>query len=713
MNNIDAKNQEDESEETKLQRFKKNVEESREYDAHNITRYHESRRFVFNTSMKDDEISINSSISKPSIEFNIQEAFVSRLRGEFSKQEPSFATSAADDTTIDMQTIKAVEGYLRHELFETNKDGCEYNTWTDTLSGGWSVWKVWTEYAHPMSFNQVIKFGRVYEPTLTGFDPLAMLPTKSDGRYCFHLYPKSKNELAAKYPDIDWDRFKEQKNIGGFSWTFKAGDKDIVLMCDYYEKVVKNEEIVLLSDGKTMIEKDYKKKIKNWSQTNPFEQPPIVVKRRKSEITNIKRTIFISTQILEEEDTDFEDLPLVFVDGNSIYLRDSSDGPVQRMTRPYCYHLQGAQKLKNFAGQCLAQELQSMVQHKFMVAKEAIPAQYVEAYKNNQVPNVLIYNAFHNNNPQYGTLPPPREIVRPPIPPEIMNTFVGMDGLSQTILGSYDASLGVNDNQLSGVAIVEGATQSNAAAMPYVVGFLQALTQVAKIYVNLMPKYYVTARTIPVLDADSKRSYIRINDKEDPNSISFDYGRNAINVKVEAGSSFAIQKSKALNQIISASNAMPAFAQFMNEKGLGVFVSNLECKDSDQLKVMADEYMNELMQQKQQAQNQPNPMQMKMQLEQQELQLRAQKMQQEASLGAAKVGVAQQDSENDRIKIIMQAHQDHQENLIEAGKQQTEKVRAAADLAIQEAQHHHNVEKDHADHHHKLLQTLFPTTYKS
>ena len=90
------------------------------------------------------------------------------------------------------------------------------------------------------------------------------------------------------------------------------------------------------------------------------------------------------------------------------------------------------------------------------------------------------YNAFQEGSQGTIPLPPPQEVGRVGAPPEIIQTFTSADATMQSILGSYDASLGINNNQLSGVAIVEGATQSNAAAMPYVVSFLQSLNQMHK-----------------------------------------------------------------------------------------------------------------------------------------------------------------------------------------------------------------------------------------
>ena len=74
-----------------------------------------------------------------------------------------------------------------------------------------------------------------------------------------------------------------------------------------------------------------------------------------------------------------------------------------------------------------------------------------------------------------------------PAPPEIVQAFQGADSLMEQVLGSYDAALGINNNQLSGVAIVEGAYQSNAAAMPYIVGFMQGLQRAAQVYVRPAP----------------------------------------------------------------------------------------------------------------------------------------------------------------------------------------------------------------------------------
>jgi hypothetical protein len=348
-----------------------------------------------------------------------------------------------------------------------------------------------------------------------------------------------------------------------------------------------------------------------------------------------------------------------------------------------------------------------MVQHKFIVAKESIPDQYVDAYTNVQVPSVLIYNGFMVNNPSV-QLPPPTVVQRPPIPPEIAGTFTMCDQLIETVLGSYDASLGINNNQLSGVAIVEGATQSNAAAMPYVVGYMQSFNQVAKVVLNLIPKYVNTPRTIPVIGIDGKRTFKKVNEQ---GTVNFSYESNNLNVKVEPGVNFAIQKNRALSNIIQLMQASPLFAQFINDVGLEVLLDNVEIRGIDQLKVMAENWMKqqaEVKKQQEQMQQQAmqnNPMVIKAKAEEMKAQAQIQKIshdiqhsQIEDQQIATKNAVESQKQENDRLEILARTMSSQREQLVKEERIQAERMRSAVDVLLDASKHEHQKHTDHRHH---------------
>jgi hypothetical protein len=284
--------------------------------------------------------------------------------------------------------------------------------------------------------------------------------------------------------------------------------------------------------------------------------------------------------------------------------------------------------------------------------------------------------------------------------------------MAQSILGSYDASLGINDNQLSGTAIIEGATQSNATAMPYVVGFLQALSQVARIIVDLIPKYYMTARTIPIIKPDGSRDYQKINQQ---GGIDINYDQNALSVKVEAGVNFAVQKSRALQQIIAMTQVSPIFQQFINAKGLKVIIDNFEIKGSEQLKELADEFMQEMQkqqeqqQQMQQQQMQNDPMVLKAKNEQMKIQMQGQQDAQENQLKAAQVAINKQQVDIDFVKVLAEMNNAKAEQQVAESRSQAEETRAAVDLAIKHADmaHSHGMsEKTHELDEKKLMHEM-------
>lgn len=676
-----------------LKRIKENVEKAYIYFKPNIDRYNEFRKFVFDSALDSQDMALLKTLKKPQLEFNVLEAYISRLRGEFSKQEPSYLIMAGDEGEVDVNIINVVTGHLKHIIDEANKVGTEYQIYTDTLSGGFSVIKVWTEYAHEMSFNQIIKVSRVYDPVLTGFDPLARYAHKGDGNFCFELYPKLKDDFKREYPGIDVDKLSYVKAIDGFNWSYKNEKDEILLIADYYEKKKKKVKIVKLADGKSMMSDEYKKFLEDWQASGKIEVPPAIIEERMTEREKIVRYQVIEDRVLDYEETNFKFLPLVFIDGNSIIIRQPNDHSVQQMCRPYVYQAKGIQRLKNFAGQTLGNELENMVQHKFMAAKEGIPTEeeYMQAYRDVQQADILVYNAFNELFPDK-QLPAPSVIPRVNIPQEVTNTFIGTDNLTQNILGSFDMDIAkMNNSQVSGVALVEAATMNNSAAMPYIVGFLQGMNRVAEIIIDLIPKYFQTPRTLPIVLPDGKRDYVPINQ---PQGINLQYGENALNVKVEAGVNFSVQKSKALNQVIALMQASPLFAEFMNTEGLNILLDNIEIKGIEQIKEMANSWMQQMKQMRQQqmeqSQNQPNPAMMKLQIEQAKVAQKGQEFQGKLAVDMAKL-------KQDQVKVMADLHQSNESNIVQKLKADTERFAKMVDLELKRHDMRHRHVMDHHD----------------
>ncbi len=679
-----------------LARIKKLVRNTHDYFKDNYDRYNEFRKFVFESSLTEDEITLLMTMNRPQLEFNVLEAYISRLLGEFSKQEPDIEVNAYDEQQADPITIKVVEQHLKHVFMDSDNEHLRYEVYKDLLSGGFSVVKVYTEYEHPMSMNQIIKFSKC-EPTLSGFDKIARYSHKGDGNFCFELFPKDKEEFMEEYPDTPINTLSFRRDFAGFNWSYQNDNSQIMVVCDYYEKRRKEETIVQVRDGRVMTQSAYRKMVDTW---NDITVPPSTMgKPRKTMVDKIVRYRLIENQVLEYEETDFSYLPLVFIDGNSLMVKTPLNGNIKQVTRPYVYHAKGAQRLKNYAGISLANEIENTVQHKFMVAKEALPKEenFLDAYKDVQKESVLVYNSVHESNPEMPINNPIREVQRVPAPPEIAQAFTGSDSLIQNVLGSYDASLGINNNQLSGIAIVEGASQSNATAMPYIVGCLQGFQRLAQIYVDLMPKYMITPRTIPILDEEGRRHYVKINQEE---GMPMEFDTNVLNVAVKAGASFQVQKSRTIMMVKEIMGMSPLFAQFMAEKGLNFILDNMDGKGIEELKALTGEWVQQYQQEKAQAQQaaQQNPAAMKAQIDMAKMQQSQQKNQMDFQLDMARL-------QQDQQKVMADLHLGKESSNVQLVKALTERFAKHVDLEIKRTDMQHRHMKDAIEAHHKGTQS--------
>lgn len=686
----------------RLVEIKKRVEEGYQYFKENIDRFKEFTRFVFKSNLTDNETGTLLQNNMPTLEFNILEQYISRQRGEFAKQQPSLTVRAVDGiplqllTPVFTETIKVIEAHLRAIFFDAANDLLEYDIFSDLLAGGYSVMRVYTDYINEMSMEQSINIRRAFDPTMCVFDPLARLSHKGDGRFCAEIYPLVYEDFEVKFGKDVAERIKNSSYNSGITWNYKSENEHIILVCEYFEKKQKKVKIIKLSNGQTVIEREYNKMVESWNNEGHIEQPPIPVgEPRWTTLETICRFRFCQDELLDYVETDLKFLPLIFVDGNSVTIYEGNTS--SQMTRPSVYHAEGIQRLKNYAGQSLANELESMIQHKFIVALESLPDQknYLDAYNDVQKASSLMYKHFLDTNSPNVTLPPPVPVTRPPIPPQISDTFRMSDEMTQMILGSFSGN-DVARGDLSGIAIARQAMLSNTASMPYIIGYIKGLNRVAEIVLDMIPKYYRTPRSLPVLLPSGKREYIEINK---PGSLYMNYDASTLQVKVEVGVNFAMQKELALQTIISLMQASPKFAEFMNEKGLQILLDNIDIRNIEELKQKAAEFEQEQAQQKQMAMQ---AQQQQMQQQAQEHQIvvaQAQKtlqsptpeelgmyaIQEKAQTDAANTAIKAQDSQVKLAELMIKSQDQQAARQLEAAKIQAENARTAVEMAEKQA----------------------------
>lgn len=722
-----------------LKRIKKNVETSYLMFKANYDRYQKFQRFLYADTVSEGERSVNSELLRNNLQFNVIEGYVSRYVGQFAEHEPGIEISSTDDymppseqeMQVQNRLIETLTGHMRHIINQSNGDGMECESFRCAITGGYSAFKLAVDYIDERSFLQGITLSKVYDETLIGFDPLAERKDKLDGNYCFSLVPLAKDD-AESYLGIKLDKMKfpqlirskdgegntvfstsnGQPTFGPYAWAWKANEVQMLLLAEYYEKKKVRKSLVWLTDNRTMLESEYNDMIREWDK---YELPPAIKERRMTEITKIVRYRIIENKIVDEVETDFPCLPLIFIDGNSVMAKDENTGSIYQMTRPIHYQAIDAQRLKNYSGQCIGNELENMRPQTIVASIQSVPEEYREPYRNPQNTTTLFYESFYQGNPAF-KLDPPILAPRNPIPPEILQTFTMCDSLIQHIMGSGDGNapmLGPHD--VSGKAMELAISLTDNAVKPFMKNYLTSFQSACQAILDMLPLIYATERTIPIIDKEGRRSYVTINaagDENENEGVKFNYEPGQFKIKLEAGLSFAMQKKQAREQLTGLMQVSPEFNQFMNSAGLDILVDNLELKGHEVLKERTSAWMQQKAAAEQQAMqaqmNQPNMEQMAMEVAQQqvssEYEVGMARVQAQMMSDQAKTALKAAEIENSRDKMLIELSkvvgelQIEMERLgIERQKSDDDRVRKIIDAAIAQSTHKHDLADKHME----------------
>ena len=305
-----------------LKDIKDRIEYARSYFNDNYDRFNEFRDFIYNTTLSPKLIAQCAATKKPAVEIPLIKPYISRFLAEFSKNEPSILVTASEDAkNVDTNLIDFLEGHLRAILSDADRYKFQYEIVRDLITGGFSVARIYTDYIHSESFDQKISMERVYDPTLSGFDPNATESHKGDGEFCFSLHPVSRKSFIEKYGKKYEKLVNFSMQFAGYNWTYAATSqyKEGVLLCEWFEKSKKSKKILLLSNGSVVDLDKYKKMKEEWDLNfvgiGVF---PEVVSERVTDIVKINRKVLANDIILESQETDYSLFPLVFIDGDSV-----------------------------------------------------------------------------------------------------------------------------------------------------------------------------------------------------------------------------------------------------------------------------------------------------------------------------------------------------------------------------------------------------------
>lgn len=129
--------------------------------------------------------------------------------------------------------------------------------------------------------------------------------------------------------------------------------------------------------------------------------------------------------------------------------------------------------------------------------------------------------------------------------------------------GIYDASLGAQSNEKSGVAIRERKMEAQTNTSVYADNMVKAITQTGKILCSMIPKVYDTRRIIRILGEDDQEKQVLINEMVVQNGMAYpvnDVTMGTYDVRISVGPSYQTKRQE-------SSEGMMAFLQAVPQAG--------------------------------------------------------------------------------------------------------------------------------------------------
>lgn len=389
------------------------------------------------------------------------------------------------------------------------------------------------EYAHDDGFEQKLCIKRVVNPLTIYIDPTSIELDGSDADYGFVLEPMRVSDFKAKWPGEEVVPFGDdpEESKGG-----ERNDDDEISVGQYFEKVFETVEKVQMADG----------------SIHDFVEGMEYKNRRTFKKTTITRCRLSGAAILEETVFPGKYIPIVPVYGKEAW----EDG--KRKLQCLTSKVKQAAQLHNLWAS-VETDMLLRASRSPIVAPEGTTEPFIDDYRNPDKVPVLRYVPYDG---QGNPLPAPKRLDPFPIPTGVVNARRESVDDMKAAMGIYNASLGAQSNETSGIAIGRRQAQSDIGNFHYGDNLSKSVEQVGRIIVFAYPEIYDTPRQVLSIDAEDNAKMVGINgETAEGQDQTLDLRKGRYTVRVTTGPGYTTKKQEAFAVLGDMFRAQPQLVQ--------------------------------------------------------------------------------------------------------------------------------------------------------
>lgn len=507
-----------------------------------------------------DETSKNNRKNRPCLTFDKLSASVDRIVGSQFANMPSIKVRAAEEG--DENIAEIFQGLLRQidqrglKAFKT--------AYKFAVKGGWGCFLIDHDYIDDVSLNQDIIIREIKNPFSVLIDPVVQAQPVEEARYGFVFEDIERDEFERMYPEAKSEGSQSDfESTGNFdSWV----SQDYVRVADYYRIVTEETRLVQLSDGRVV----------DYSQieliTDELNLNGITLgKERRVQMRKLERYKLTALEVLEEIECVGRYIPIVPVFGKTTNVDGTffSRGIVQKA--------KDAQKMYNYA-RSVAVEVTALTPKQPYLVTPGMIKGHEERWRNMMTSSdpVMFFNFDQGQKPF-------REAPAQGSPALSQDAQLASADIQATT-GIFEANLGQQGNETSGVAIRGRQFQGELTNYEYADQLSDSLELAGKICIDLIPKIYDTERQIRILGEDETEEVIAVNKPlQDMQTGEFiltnDLSVGHYDIKMATGPSFSTRKQETAEQLSQIIAQNPDMSQLVGD----ILFKNLDLVGGDEV----------------------------------------------------------------------------------------------------------------------------------
>jgi len=657
------------------------------YFNENIVRGKDDMNFVLRDQWTAVERSEFSRLFKPAMTFNKLYDATKKIAGEQRKNKPDIIvrslTGKATQEQIDLRA-----DLVRTISYQSQNDLVYQTAFKSALMMGFGAFQILLDYESPKSFNQIIRYEAIPDPTRTAFDPTALKPHKGDGNYCGRFYVFTRDEFFATYPYVTNPvSYIDPYMLLDFQWQ----TRDTITVADYFVKEWFPVIIHKLSDGRVVNEMEWEEIQKNFKVQKKITEGTIVeaiVQNEMPRIVNTRQTQdyrimhyrMIRNQIIDFSEWPSKQLPIIFVDGDSYYIEG------RQYCRSFIHEARDAQKCVNYFGSEIAAEVKNRRREQWLGTPDNIIG-YEQDWRNPELQMGILRAKPDPKTGQMPTKQAPWDLS-----PAIMQNFQRATQDIREILG-FSETEALQGRDISGKARRERKLEGSMSAYVYFDNMNQAVEQGGRVVNDLLP-YIIGSdeRSMVLSKKDGKTQNIVVNQAQKDGSMKNTLGLGDFDVEIDSGPSFAVQRDIALEYFQETTAMNPQVFNLIAD----LWAENLDIQQRETVKNRLKNLVPPEILAKEEGQPppppQPNPQMMLMQAELQGKQAQIQAKAQE-------LAIKQQEHELDKAKLLLEAQKIQAQSELNVFDH---KLNLAKSVAVHDLGH----KKADQDFHHKIASIL-------